>query len=349
MAQNCEMTSAMNTPKIHSARVGTRLVDAWIDVHAHFRPPASEAERESALHALHKACWCVDEAPEWNIDEVLAYMDRTGIQMQMLSYIPKQLEALRAANTFGASIVSQYPSRFGFLMALPSDDPEAALAEIARSDELNADGFAMTCRYNDVYLSDARLEPVWAELDRRGAVVFAHPDGFAPGKGRPSAVMEVAAETALTFTDMLYAAVFRRFPNIRFVVAHCGGGLPTLSGRLLLLGLENWVPNPEKLTHAEMRTHLRRLFLDTAGTMPTGLGPALEMTTPDHIVYGSDCGVPCTTNATMDMNLEALLAFRGLSPQEIEAIGHNARRLFPRAAQRIDASTADVPRPTLAV
>ena len=329
--------SKINQP---SGKRGFQPVDSWIDVHAHFRPPASQAENEAVLHALHEACWCVDKAPEWDVHNVLAYMDRTGIQMQMLSYIPKTLDALRAANAYGASIVRQYPSRFGLLMALPSDNPDAALAEIARSEDLEADGFAMTCRYNEVYLSDTRLDPVWAELDHRRAVVFAHPDGYAPGKGRPAAVMEVAAETALTFTDMLYAAVFRRFPNIRFVVAHCGGALPAISGRLLLLGLENWVPNPEKLTQAEMKIHLRRLFLDTAGTMPTGLAPALEMTTPDHIVYGSDCGVPCSTDATMDMNLEALLAFRGLSPEEIEAIGHNALRLFPRAAERIRAEAA---------
>jgi predicted TIM-barrel fold metal-dependent hydrolase len=331
------MEKPMINLKQQSGKIGVPLVDSWIDVHAHFHPPASQAESEAMLHSLHEACWCVDKVREWDVDDVLAYMDRTGIQMQMLSYIPKKLEALRAANSYGASIVKKHPSRFGLLMALPSDDPDVALAEIIRSDELEADGFAMTCRYNEVYLSDARLDPVWAELDRRGAAVFVHPDGYAPGKGRPAAVMEVAAETALTFTDMLYAAVFRRFPNIRFVVAHCGGALPALSGRLLLLGLENWVPNSEKLTHAEMKAHLRRLFLDTAGTMPTGLAPALEMTTPDHIVYGSDCGVPCSTDATMDMNLEALLAFRGLSSEEIEAIGHNALRLFPRAAERIRA------------
>jgi len=331
----------MSNLKRQSRKIGFPLVGSWIDVHAHFSPPRSEMESKALLHTMHEACWCIDKVREWDVDDVLAYMDRTGIQMQMLSYIPKKLEALRAANSFGASIVRKYPSRFGLLMALPSDDPDAALAEIARSDELEADGFAMTCHYNGVYLSDARLNPVWAELDRRGAAVFVHPDGYAPGKGRPAAVMEVAAETALTLTDMLYAAVFRRFPNIRFVVAHCGGGLPTLSGRLMLLGLENWVPNPERLTPSEIKTHLRRLFLDTAGTMPTGLAPALEMTTPDHIVYGSDCGVPCTTNATMDMNLEALLSFRGLSPEEIEGIGHNALQLFPHAAERIRAAASE--------
>jgi predicted TIM-barrel fold metal-dependent hydrolase len=143
-----------------SEKTGFPLVDSWIDVHAHFHPPASSAESEAMLNTLHKACWCVDKAPDWDVDDVLAYMDRTGIQMQMLSYIPKTLEALRAANSYGASIVKKHPSRFGLLMALPSDDPDAALGEIARSDELEADGFAMTCRYNEVYLSDARLDPV---------------------------------------------------------------------------------------------------------------------------------------------------------------------------------------------
>ena len=86
---------------------------------------------------------------------------------------------------------------------------------------------------------------------------------------------------------------------------------------------------------AEMREHLRRLYLHTAANCPTVLGPALAMTTPDHIVYGSDCGVPCSTEKTMAANLTALLGYDGLTQSEIEAIGHNALRLFPAAAKRI--------------
>jgi hypothetical protein len=36
---------------------------------------------------------------------------------------------------------------------------------------------------------------------------------------------------------MLYAAVFRRFPSIRFVVAHCGGGLPPAATNLMAIVL----------------------------------------------------------------------------------------------------------------
>lgn len=312
-------------------------VDGWVDVHAHFFPPESEEVRAQRLEAMRQACWNIDAPPQWDAENSLAYMDRTGIAMQMLSNIPKKLEALRASNEYGACMVKKHPSRFGLLAALPTDNAEAALAEVARAyGELHADGFAVTCCYNGVYLSDEKLDPVWAELDRRRAVVFAHPDAYAPGvMGRPCALQEVAFETARTFTDMLYRGTFRKFPNVKFVVAHCGGALPALSGRLLILGHENWVPNPQRVTPMEMRQHLRRLHLDTAATCPTGLGAALAMTTHEQLVYGSDCGVPCTTDATMDANIEALRSYPGLTREQVEDIGHAALRLFPAAAERI--------------
>ncbi len=313
------------------------MVNRWIDVHAHFYPPETAEQSQARWQAMKEGCWLTPAPPRWDPQSTLAYMDRTGIAMQMLSNIPKKLEALRDSNDYAASLVREHPSRFGQLAALPTDDPSAALAEIDRATrDFAADGFAVTCRYNDVYLSDPRLDPVWAELDRRHAVVFAHPDAYAPGvMGRPSALMEVAFETARTFADMLYQGVLRRFPNIRFVVAHCGGALPALSGRLLLLGNEQWVPNPQAITPTEMKAHLRALFLDTAATCPTTLGAALAMTSYEQLVYGSDCGVPCTTDATMNANLAALMSYSGLSPEQVKHIGRNALNLFPAAAGRM--------------
>ena len=41
------------------------------------------------------------------------------------------------------------------------------------------------------------------------------------------------------------------------------------------------------------------------------------MTTSDKVVYGSDCGVPCTTDVSTDENIQALLAFESLSAAQI--------------------------------
>lgn len=314
----------------------------WIDVHGHFYPPASDAEREKKWQAMLDGQFLVPkEATLWDPEQVIAYLDRAGVQMQMLSNIPKTLAELKFSNDYGASVARKYPSRFGFLAALPTDDPDAALEEIERAtNDLAADGFAVTCHYNDVYLGDASLDKVWRELDRRGATVFTHPNAYAPASmGRPSPLIEVAFETARTVVDMVYAKTFVRFPNIRWIVSHCGGALPALSARLKLLGAEDWVPNPNKVSVDDISKQLAGLFVDTAatGTIET-VGPAVAMTGKAHLVYGSDCGVPCSTERTLEQNRKALRDVAILNHQEVEALGARAFDLFPAAKARIKGS-----------
>lgn len=314
------------------------LVDGWIDIHGHFFPPMSPDELSEIASGLRQNCWHIDHLDQWTPEATLAYMDRTGIRMQMLSYVPSDATKLRRANDYGAGLVKEHPDRFGLLAALPTDDPEACLAEIERAaDELECDGFAVQHIFKGALLSDPRLEPVWEELNRRGSVVFAHPNAYGSAWGRPAALMDVAFQTAHVMADLLYRGVFRRYPGIRFVFTHSGGAFPAISGRLLLLGNEPWVPNTENVTLDEMREVFARMFLDTAATMPTGLAAALSMTGPERIVYGSDCGVPCSLEGSLIRNIEALLTYDGLTPDQIDAIGRNALNLFPAARARIEA------------
>ncbi len=318
--------------------MGNALAKGWMDVHAHFTPPQTPEQLDARWKAMRAEKFMVPEPFVWDPDQTLAYMDRAGMAMQLLSNIPQTLDALRASNDYGASLVKRHPSRFGLLAALPTNDTGATLAEIERvSRVLHADGFAVTCCYQGVYLGDTQLDPVWAELDRRRATVFCHPNAYAPALlGRPAPLIEVAFETARTMVDMLYAGTFRRFPSIRFVVAHCGGALPALSGRVLALGTEAWVPNPNALTRDEMKETLARLYVDTAATATEHtLAPALAMVGCEHMVYGSDCGVPCSTEETLANNVASLRAYGGLTAEQVEAIGHNAKRLFPNAAERL--------------
>ncbi|MEU6174604.1 amidohydrolase family protein [Streptantibioticus parmotrematis] len=313
-------------------------VDGWVDVHAHFTPPITERERTARWEAMRAQHFMAPRPHHWSPRATLDYMDRTGIAMQMLSNIPRKLEELRASNDYGAQVVADHPSRFGLLAALPTDDPEAALAEIERADtDLRADGYAVSAAYNGVSLGDERLEPVWAELDRRRAVVFAHPNAYAPARSwHPIPLVEVAFETARSVVDMLYAGVFRRHPHVTLILAHAGGALPALSGRLGLLGTEAWVPNPQRITPEEIRRHLGRLYLDTAASgADSALAPAFTMVPRDHLVYGADCGVPCSTEATMAANIEALRHSGVLVGDEADQLGRRAMELFPSVAQRL--------------
>ncbi len=309
----------------------------WIDVHGHFLPPESDDASQKSWQDMKDNCFMATHPYTWNENDILDYLDRAGISMQMLSRVPKSVDALKQSNNFGASVVRRHPSRFGLLAALPTNNLDACLEEIRRAQtELHADGFAVTCCYEGVYLSDVSLKPAWDELDRIGAVVFLHPDAYAPAvQGRPVPISEVFFETTRTVVDMLYAGIFREYKNIKFIVAHCGAAVPVLADRLELLGTESWVPNPHNIKKEEVKQHLSTLYLDTAASGCAPLATAVRLVGADHIVYGADCGVPCSSEHSMEQNRKAILAYDGMTSEEKESIGHNAEVLFPQAARRM--------------
>ncbi|KAI8947351.1 hypothetical protein F4801DRAFT_561205 [Xylaria longipes] len=309
----------------------------WLDIHGHFSLPLSEKELEKQLASFHAIDFLASELRSWSAEDVLPYLDRANVTMQMLSCIPKTLDVLRKTNDYGAGIVSKYPSRFGLLLALPTDNVVACLDEIKRGDMFDVpnDGYALNTIYNGVMLSSETLEPLLQELDARKAVCHVHPDAFKKGSdGRPSPLIDVAFETARTITDMLYKGVFRRYPNIRWVFAHSGGALPALSGRISLLGTESWVPNPLNLTRKEIEESLASLYVDTAASAKTGMYPAAQMVGIKHIVYGADCGVPCSTEATMTENQKDVMDIERLFVGHAGTVGQNGWNLFPAASAR---------------
>ena len=80
---------------------------------------------------------------------------------------------------------------------------------------------------------------------------------------------------------------------------------------------------------------MSRLYVDTAATAETGLQPAAKMVGQDHIVYGADCGVPCSTPTTMDENKASVKNIAESLGFDGNKIGSNAWALFPSAAARV--------------
>ena len=133
---------------------------------------------------------------------------------------------------------------------------------------------------------------------------------------------------------MLYAGVLSRHENLRFILSHAGGALPTLAPRLGTIGTLPWVAHRPELTQETVLAQLARLYFDTAiaGTAAS-VGPVLELTKADHIVFGSD--FPPASEPVIDQNIAALGALTCMSDVEKSAINQNARRLFRRFATEI--------------
>lgn len=150
------------------------------------------------------------------------------------------VEQALAAHVDGAAAAAcaAHPDRFSFT-ALPLPDVDGALAQVRRGiDDLGAVGVAVESTAGGSYLGDPSFEPLWAELDARGAVVLIHPTSppgwEATALGNPRPMVEFLFDTTRTVPGLLQAGTFERYRRVQVVVPHCGAALPVLADRIAL-------------------------------------------------------------------------------------------------------------------
>lgn len=269
----------------------------FTDVHCHYLP---EFYREALIangHSRPDGIWGI---PEWSEATALEAMDRIGIDRAYLSISSPGVHfgddaaarvLARQVNEEGARLARAHPARFGFFASTPLPDIDGALAEIAYAfDELGASGVVFETNFDGVYLGNELLEPVYAELDRRNAVLFLHPTspaaactGAAPELPYPRPMLEFFFDTTRSVTDMVLRGVLERYPNLRVIVPHAGATLPVLASRIDVIGAR-MVGKEEP-----MRKALRQSHFDVAGMpLPELLPALLSVADPTHLHYGSD-------------------------------------------------------------
>ncbi|MFJ4872981.1 amidohydrolase family protein [Streptomyces sp. NPDC088757] len=280
-----------------------------VDVHAHFVTDGYVAAARSAgvEHPDGMPGW-----PAWSVERHLDLMDRAGIEKSYLSISSPGVHfgddaaaraLAREVNAHGARIGAERPEWFGHFASLPLPDVEGALAEAAHAlDELGADGVTVETNHHGLYLGDPRFEPLWEELDRRGAVVFVHPTSpphaDALSLGRPRPMLEFLFDSARTASDLLLRGVLARRPRIRWILTHGGGALPLLADRMelfrTLLGPDSPGNAPGAVEQPDAVEQLGRLWYDMAGTPFPRQIPAFEAAFgTERLLYGSDyCWTP---------------------------------------------------------
>ena len=281
----------------------------------------------------------------WTPEAALAYMDRQEIAAQVVS-MPMAFAGsdddpefgtrlCRMINDGNAELIEKYPGRFGAFASLPADGPDRALAELAYAlDELGLNGVVLTSNVAGHYFGDPFLEPVLAELERRQVPVFVHPVDSpcidVLGFGRPSSIVEFPFDTARNITNGLYTGFFQRHPGLRLILAHCGGVLPTLGWRIGEHTVMGRGPHDADIDPTHVAEVLRGLYYETAlAGSRNSLLPTLEVTTADHILFGTDW--PAAPEPTVVRNIADLTNFDGFTREQRRDVErNNALRLFPR-------------------
>jgi predicted TIM-barrel fold metal-dependent hydrolase len=328
-----EKPFAPGSTNIGAARSSDREIPSGlIDFHHHIRPPGVP---DVIMQLMSR----------WSPEGAVAEMDRAGVRVGMAFPVPvfgpdpMARQALaRRWNDYGADLGARFPGRFGLFASLPLLDTDACLAEIEYAvGSLHADGFGIATNYDDMWLGDERLWPVYEVLNALNAIVFVHPRDApccAPDKlsyhrdVMDGSWLEWPMNTARTIFSLMISGTLRRFPRIRIIFSHGGGVMPLLVSRIE--GFRGWPHVGEeglgRLFPNGLRSELGRLHFECAQAYSTTNIDALRSIVPDtQLLFGSDFPIfPLAHAATQfaDLPLDKVLQTQ---------IAHgNAGKLLPR-------------------
>ena len=316
------------------------MAQGVIDVHSHIITPEFVA-------ALEKEGRLLDEGfplPKWDAEAQLKWMDEAGIQTSVLTLAapqPSSAEVVRATNEAAARLKREHPDRFRFCAALPLPNVKAAIEEARYAlDVLGADGIKLATNVQGQYLGAPELDALFSFLNERKAVVILHPHRPEPVNRQvmqqtPLAMQEYLSETTRAVSNMISRNVLARFNNIKVVVPHCGAYLPLMVPRMKSL---TPVMQANKLVDdIDWEASLAALYYDLAvAHSPEVIRMLLTITTPDHLLYGSDYPyvAPQALTASLKRMQQYLTDEPDLAPYKEMILHKNAEWLLGLASDK---------------
>lgn len=268
----------------------------------------------------------------------IADLDAMGLDMAVLSISPAQffynlegekgLEVCRLQNDRIAAIVKEYPDRFVGVASVPLQDGGSAAAELERAvKELGLRGVEIGSNVRGRYLGDEGFFPFFQKARELDVPVFIHPCNVAGAERMgdyyfPNLIGN-PLDTTITAAHLLLGGIFERLPGVKIVLAHAGGQLPYIIGRIA----HGWKVRPEcrKALSRSPVEYLGEFYYDTIAHGREALAFLVSRVGAGRVVLGTD--------HPYDMGdgdpLGTLGALTELTPEERNLIaGRNAASLL---------------------
>ena len=329
-----------------------------IDVHQHVLPNVYiSALAKIGVHLSGGA-----QFPKWDFAQQLEMLERENIGALLSVSSPGiffgdqqfATDLAKRCNDYLAGLVAAHPQRLGAAAILPLPDVALALRELRRAfDDLKFDAVILLGNVAGEYLGTPEWNELYAELDRRNAVVLVHPNDVptagVKGINVPSFVVDFPFDTTRAVANLVFQGVTKKYPNIKWILSHAGGALPFLAWRVAF-GFE-WqnptiadtlVRTTEKLTGRFARSildegagalaELKNFYFDTAlSATPFAFAALKEFVPPSQILFGTD--YPYAQEFVVAETKQSLVDYNGFDRAEQELISRgNAVRLFPKFA-----------------
>ncbi len=216
-------------------------------------PLISEAQKELMKMVL----------PDNSIAEVgeqrLAFMDKAGISMQVLSYgagSPQNIadaelavSLCQEANNELANLMQKHPTRFAGFALLPMADTNEAVKKLSRCvNELGFKGAMISGTFNGVFFDEEQFHPLFAKAEELNVPIYLHPaiideeisDYYyksnqwsdVAGLMFASAGFGWHADSGIALIRMIMSGLFDKYPNLQIISGHWGELVPFYLNRL---------------------------------------------------------------------------------------------------------------------
>ncbi len=313
-----------------------------IDWHTHIYPPS-----ETSKPVWKGRC-------QMMIDTVLEAQDKAGIDMTVISnplhYLRKAsreeaLTAIGESNRFLAELQDRNKGRIVALAGSIPGGGDGYLKELERAiREDGLKGVFINSSHQGAYPDDAEALDFFKLVTDLDIPVVIHPPSVGYGEERMQDFRLASSvgrpfDSCLTLARMILYGVFEKFPTLKVVATHLGGGISEIVGRLdynYALQEEGFYTRP-KDTEAMLIAHppshylkmiyldLKMIYLDSVCYHLPALKCGLETVGVDHMVFGTDAP-PLTPLKQRGLDLVRSLP---LSPSDMEKVlSGNAKRLL---------------------
>jgi aminocarboxymuconate-semialdehyde decarboxylase len=198
----------------------------------------------------------------------------------------------RALNESLAQSAADHAGRVYGLGAVPLQDPVGSVAELEYLMGLpGLRGVEVPASVAGCYLGDERFARFWAAAADTGAVVFVHPTTRGLGISALDGhylwnAVGNPLETTIAAAQLVLAGVLDRHPPLMVLLAHGGGALPALRGRLR----RAVQVRPEARTDGvgDVDAAIRRLYFDSLTHDNDLLADLVAFAGAGHVLLGSD-------------------------------------------------------------
>jgi predicted TIM-barrel fold metal-dependent hydrolase len=249
-----------------------------------------------------------------SLKQKVHFMDTHKIDVSVISLANPWLDFVaseeagdtaKVVNEEFSSMCAEYPGRLYFFATLPlTAPPEVLLASIEHVKGLKyCRGVILGTSGLGKGLDDPELIPVFKGLAKHGLMIFLHPHYGLPSEvWGPRATEEYGhvlplalgfpMETTIAVARMYLAGVFEEVPDLRMLLAHSGGTLPFLAGRIESCIVHDGHLVREGKVGPGRRTIWQvlkeQVYLDAVIYSDVGLKAAMDASGVDRLMFGTD-------------------------------------------------------------